>query len=366
MNRPTTPPTTLDPQASPPRLHLGFGPVHVLAILAVLAACALARDLLVPIFLGMFLALIANPIVSRLHRWWIPRWLGALAVVLGGLSAAVLLASLLVAPAAQWVQQAPTELRQLAPKLKKLTLQVELANKAAVSIAKAAGATPVSPAAAEADKPHAPNLWTLIAGAPRLLAQILAVVLLSFFFLLYGEPLQKQAISLLPDAPQQALSVDILRTIEADLSGYVLTISLINTLLGLLLACALWWLGLDLGDALLWGTLAGLFNFVPYVGPLTGVALLALVGVVAFDSPGRMLLPPAIFLGLHLLESQLVTPIVLGRRMALSPLILLLWLMLWGWLWGIAGLLLAVPMLASAKIVAARVERWQGWARLVE
>ena len=79
-----------------------------------------------------------------------------------------------------------------------------------------------------------------------------------------------------------------------------------------------------------------------------------------------MLIPPALYLALHVTESQIVTPIVLGRRMALSPLVVLLWLMLWGFLWGVAGLLLAVPMLTSIKIVAERVEGWESWARLIE
>ena len=93
---------------------------------------------------------------------------------------------------------------------------------------------------------------------------------------------------------------------------------------------------------------------------------LAVVGVVAFDTPGMMLLPPATYLALHVLESQFVTPVTLGRRMAISPLVLLLWLMLWGFLWGIPGLLLAVPMLASMKIVAERVDGWQRWAKVIE
>ena len=87
--------------------------------------------------------------------------------------------------------------------------------------------------------------------------------------------------------------------------------------------------------------------------------------VVAFDDPGKMILPPLIYLGLHVLESQVATPNILGRRLSISPLVMLLWLMLWGWLWGVAGLLLAVPMLACVKITADRVERWHGWARLI-
>jgi predicted PurR-regulated permease PerM len=345
----------------------GRGPLTLIAVVLGLAACWLARDLLVPVMLAMMLALLANPVVSRLGRMYIPRWLGALVVVVGGLALTVWLASLLVTPATDWVKQAPTELRQLAPKLKKLTRQVDEANKAAASIAKAAGAS-VSTAgpAAQADKPHPPNLWALIAGAPRVLASIGAVVLLSYFFLVYGHQLQRHAIARLDGSERKLLTIEILKTIEADLSRYVLTISVINVVLGLILTGGLLWMGLGLSDALLWGTLAALLNFVPYVGPLSGVLLLGLVGVVAFDKPSQMLLPPALYLTLHMLESQAITPIILGRRMALSPLVMLLWLMLWGFLWGIAGLLLAVPMLASLKIVAERVERWQGWAKVIE
>ena len=343
------------------------GAARMLAVLALLAMCWAAKDLLVPVMLAMFLAAVANPLVKRLCNLWIPRWLGSLSVVFGGLAATVFMASLLVGPAATWVKQAPTELRQLAPKLKSLTRQVEQANKAAESIVKAAGAsTPAATVTADVDKPRAPNLWTVISGTPRAVAQVLAVVLLSYFFLVFGENLQKQAIALLPDRKKRRLSIDILRTIESDLSAYVLTISCINVLLGLVLTGGLWWLGLDLTDALLWGTVAALLNFIPYVGPLSGVILLAVVGVVAFTRPGEMVVPPLLYLGLHIAESQLVTPIVLGKRMAISPLIMLLWLMLWGWLWGIAGLLLAVPMLVTCKIIAERVKGWQGWAKVIE
>jgi predicted PurR-regulated permease PerM len=353
---------------SPPGLPVHeshFGPLHVLAVLATLFTCWAARDLLVPIMLAMFFALIGNPVVRRLRKLWVPRWIGALAVVFGGLAASIFLASLLVGPAGDWVRQVPTELKQVTPKLRLLTKQVDQANKAAESIAKAAGAAPTL-TNLPTDKPRAPNLWTAIGKAPEMLASLGAVVLLTYFFLVYGAGLQRQAISLLPDRHQKGLTVDILRRIETDVSRYVLTITVINIGLGLILTGALYWLGLDIADALLWGTVAALLNYAPYVGPLTGVIVLGIVGVVAFDDPGRMLLPPAIYLGLHALESQAVTPVILGRRMAISPLVMLLWLMLWGWLWGIAGLLLAVPMLACFKILSERVEGWQGWAKVIE
>lgn len=341
-------------------------PVRVIVVVLSLAACWLASGLLIPVMLAMLIALLANPLVSRLCRLWIPRWIGALVVVIGGLVLSIWLGSMLIGPAAEWVKQAPTELRELAPKLKKIVRQVDQANKAAASIVTAAGASATPAVPAPADKPKTLNLWGLISQAPRMLAGVLAVVLLAYFFLVFGHRVQRQAIERLPHQKHQDLTVDILKTIESDLSHYVLTISGINIVLGLLLTGALVWLGIDLADALLWGTLAALLNFVPYVGPLSGAVLLAMVGVVAFDRPTQMLVPPALYLGLHVLESQFVTPVILGRRMSLSPLVMLLWLMLWGFLWGIAGLLLAVPMLASIKIVADRIPRFQHWAKLIE
>jgi predicted PurR-regulated permease PerM len=341
-------------------------PVRLIAVIVSLAACWLASGLLIPVMLAMLLALLANPLVTRLCKLWVPRWIGSLVVVVGGLVLSVWLSSLLIGPAADWVKQAPTELRQLAPKVKKLTRQVDQANKAAASIVRAAGAAPAPPAPSAEDKPTPPNLWSLVWAAPRMLASLLAVVLLAYFFLVYGQDLQRQAIGRLRRAHHKEITIEILKRIETDLSHYVLTISAINLVLGAILAGALYWMGLSIGDALLWGTLAALLNYVPYVGPLSGVALLALVGVVAFNEPARMQIPPALSLSMHVIESQIVTPVVLGRRMALSPLVMLLWLMLWGFLWGVAGLLLAVPMLASIKIVAERVPGWEPWARLIE
>jgi predicted PurR-regulated permease PerM len=167
---------------------------------------------------------------------------------------------------------------------------VDQANKAAASIVRAAGATPAAPtAAAGEEKPKPLNLWTLVFQAPRVIASVLAVVLLAYFFLVYGQDLQRQAIARLPADRHKQITVDILRRIETDLSRYVLTISFINVCLGMVLTAALYWMGIAIGDALLWG-----------------------------------------------------------------------------FLWGVAGLLLAVPLLASMKIVAERVPRLEPWARLIE
>jgi len=348
-----------------------WGPVHLLAVLVFIAGCWAGQELLVPILLGLFLSLVANPLVWKLQQLRMPRWLAGMFVVFGGLALAVTLTTQLATPAGDWLQRAPTALREVAPKLRGLVRQVNEANKAAASVVSAASATPAATPRAQAAamaqaQPKAPNIWSLLRGAPRILAIVGAVILLSYFFVVFGVDLQKRAIALLPDRHQKRLTAEILQTIELELSRYVLTISTINFVLGCLVAVGLVLVGLPLGDAILWGALGGLLNFAPYVGPVIGVSMLTVVGVVGFDDPLHMLLPPLIYLGLQLLETQVVTPIIMGARLKISPLVVLLWLLFCGWLWGIAGVLLAVPMLVCFKIVTERVEGLQGWAKVIE
>src|SRR5207342_3710784 len=367
----TTPDVALEPVPLLASPTADWGPVHLLAVLVFVAGCWAGKELLVPVLLAVFLSLVANPLVWKLQQIGMPRWLAAIFVVFGGLALALTLATQLVTPAGDWLQRAPTALREVAPKLKGLVKQVNEANKAAASVVSAAGASPSTGSRAQAAamaqaQPKAPNVWSLIRGAPRLLAIVGAVILLSYFFVVYGVDLQRRAIALLPHRHQKGLTAEILQTIELELSRYVLTISIINFVLGCLVAAVLVALGLDLGDALLWGALGGLLNFAPYVGPVIGVTMLAVVGVVAFDEPSRMILPPLCYLGLQLLESEVFTPIILGRRWAISPLVILLWLLFCGWLWGIPGVLLAVPILVCFKIVTERVEGLKGWAKVIE
>ncbi|MBC7989910.1 MAG: AI-2E family transporter [Luteimonas sp.] len=338
----------------------------VLAVLAVGYTLWAAQDLVLPVLLSMFFALVGNPIIRLLQRAFVPRFVGALLVLTLGIAGAVLLGRQLVEPAGEWVRQVPRELRDLAPKLRNLTKPMQEANKAAENIARAAGGEsmlkPVQVIRTEVNDPY-----KALTTTPRMLASVLAVVLLTFFFMTYGDNLQRNAIALLPTRQRKKLTVDILQSIEREISRYMLTISLINTLLGLLLAGILfWWMKLPMQEALLWGTVAAVLNFAPYVGPLIGVLLMLLMGFVFYDEALQSVTPAAIYLGLHTIEGQVLTPIVLGRRMRLSPLVLILALMVFGWLWGIVGLLLAVPLLVCVKIVLAKIEGMEGWAKLLE
>ncbi|HEU0306539.1 MAG TPA: AI-2E family transporter [Lysobacter sp.] len=352
---PNAPPATPRPRSSAAAV--------VLATVAVGAVLWLAQELILPVLLSMFFALIGNPIIRVLQRLWIPRFLGALLVLSGGLFAAGALGNQLVEPASEWVRQAPRELKELAPKLRKMVQPMQEANRAAENFARAAGgeSRPVQVVRTEVNQPY-----KALTTTPRLLASVLAVILLTFFFMVYGENLQRNAIGLLQSRQQKKLTVDILQSIEAELSRYVLTISVINVVVGLVFAASLYYLvDLPLPEALLWGTMAALLNYAPYVGPLVGIAVMLLIGLARYDGL-EVLLPAGLYLLLHTLEGQIVTPIVLGKRMRLSPLVLILGLLVFGALWGVIGLLLAVPLLVCVKLVLERTEGMEGWARLLE
>jgi predicted PurR-regulated permease PerM len=339
--------------------------LQVLATLAVGYTLWAAQELILPVLLAMFFALVGNPIIRMLQRLWIPRFFGALLVLSLGLLLTVQLGRQLVTPAAEWVRQVPSQLHDLAPKLRTLVKPVREANKAAENIARAAGgeatSTPVQVVKTEVNDPY-----KALTSTPRFLTSVLAVVLLTFFFMVYGQSLQRNAIALLPGRQQKRLTVEILQSIEHEISRYMLTISVINVAFGLIFAAVLAYLQVPVDEALLWGTMAALLNFAPYVGPLIGIMIMLVMGFVAFHDPLHSLLPAGIYLLLHTLEGQLFTPIILGRRMALSPLVLILGLMVFGWMWGIVGLLLAVPLLVCVKLVLGKVEGMEGWARLLE
>jgi predicted PurR-regulated permease PerM len=337
----------------------------VLATLAVAFTLYVAQDLLLPVLLAMFFALVGNPIIRLLRRLWVPRFVGALLVLGIGMFATYMLGKELIPPAAEWVREMPREMRGLAPKLRSLTKPMTEANRAAENIARAAGGEPAQKV--QVVKTEVNDPYRVLTATPRAVASVLAVVLLTFFFMVYGGDLQRNAIALLPGRQQKKLTVEILQAIETEISRYVLTISIINVIVGLVFAGLLFFaLGLEADQALLWGTMAGLLNFAPYVGPLIGIMVMLVMGFVTYDDTLRSLGPAAMYIGLHTLEGQIVTPIVLGRSMALSPLVLILALMVFGWLWGIIGLLLAVPLLVCVKLVLARIEGMEGWARLLE
>jgi predicted PurR-regulated permease PerM len=134
-------------------------------------------------------------------------------------------------------------------------------------------------------------------------------------------------------------------------STYLGTITVINVTLGGLTALILWQLGMD--SPLMWGGIVAVLNYIPYLGPIASSLLLFFGGLMTFPDVWSALLPPAIFVGLHMIEANLITPLIVGKRLTISPLAILIALSFWSWVWGTTGALLAVPLLIIMKTVFA-------------
>ena len=152
----------------------------------------------------------------------------------------------------------------------------------------------------------------------------------------------------LPKLHEKKEAVEIVREVEHNISAFLVTITLINGCVALTFALAMLLLGMP--NPLLWGVLGGLLNFIPYFGPVSMVLVLVPAGFLSFESTAQALLPAFLYLGVHTVESNFVTPMILGRRLTLSPVIIFVSLMFWTWLWGMPGALLAVPLLMTFRI----------------
>ena len=334
--------------------------LSIFLALALLYTVTLAKVLLIPLVLAAFIGLALNPIVASAARRHVPRWLSASVLMLGLLAGIGMAANLLAQPALGWFHNAPVAIRSFLPKLKSVMQPFEAASRATQSLV---SGTPVH-AAAASPAAVAVSAWDVVSNAPKVMAAVLTVVLLVFFFLLYGDTLLRRLVELAPNFRHKRHAVAIVRSIQIEVSRYILTTLLINFVLGMATATTLWLLHVP--DPLLWGAVAMLANFIPYVGAITTTIVLLLVGSIHFDTLSQAMLPALCFAGITAVEGNLVAPMILGRRMRISPVAILLWLLVWGWLWGIPGALLAVPMLTSTKLIAEHVRGWEWFAHLVQ
>ena len=334
--------------------------LSILVLGVILYTCYFASSLILPIVVAGFFALLLSPLLNRMPLRWLPRWMGALLLVVGMLAGVGALGMFVAGPAGDWARRVPFVLRDAAPKLREMVAPIQEATKAGETLDTITGEDDDNVERVVVRPPRA----DLLSATPKVLGSTLAVILLTFAFLVFGDDVLNKLLTLRPTRAHRKLTGDIVQEIQSDLSRYMLTISATSTVLGA--ATAAWLYYLDVDDPLLWGVLAAVLNLTPFLGPLITAALLLLVGLSEFDSLGMASLPAAGFLFLHALESQLLTPLVLGRTMHINPLAIILWLLVWGWLWGIIGLLVAVPMLVCLKIVASRVRGWEHWARMLE
>lgn len=327
----------------------------LLAFLAVGVLLYLAQDAVIPVAIALFLALLLTPAVDRLHRWRVPRGLAAVIVMLGVLCAGAAAVNVVWSPAKEWLARAPQTFRTIDERvrpLRKVVAQVDAVTDRAEQLAQGGAAVSVAQGVAVA-APEEATALTLTKSA----IEALTVIPLALFFLIGGPPLLARLVASLSGSESTKTSLRVTDAIRVELGRYFATITLINIGLGAATAAAVAALGMP--NAILWGTIAAVFNFIPYLGPITTIAILSGAALVTFDDLAHALAVPGVFIALHLLEGQIVQPLTVGRRLKVNALVVLLAVWFGFWFWGIAGVLLAVPMLVAVKVAADHQPSWQ-------
>lgn len=327
-----------------------------LFVLGTLYTLHFARSFFIPIVLALLLDFLLSPVVRALRRAGIPEPASAALLIVALLGGAGLTVYRLADPAKSWIARAPESLQRVEDRLARLRRPVEEVSKAAerVEEATAMGGGAARDGIQEVQL-RGPSLSEQVfGGTADFLTGLTVVVFLLFFLLAAGDLFLQKLIRVLPQFSDKKKAVAIARETEAQVSTYLFTMTLINAGVGVVTGVAMYLVGLP--NPALWGIVAGLLNFVPYVGALVNVIVLALAALVTFDEPFRILLVPGVFLVINLFEGNLITPMILGRRLTLNPVAVFIGLIFWWYLWGIPGALLAVPMVATFKIVCDHIE----------
>jgi predicted PurR-regulated permease PerM len=311
-------------------------------LLAALATAYWAAEIILPLVLAVLLKLLFQPGMRVLERARVPRTLAALLLIFAVFGTIIGIGAAVSGPATNWAGKLPEGLSRLQERLQFLgqpiqSLQIFLGNFSGN----------------EKLESGAPSLFGMLAalftGTRHFATGFFETVLILFFLLVSGDTFLRKLVEFLPAYKDKRQAVELSQQIEENVSVYLVTITIMNAAVGIATGFAMWACGL--GDPVLWGVLAFLLNYVPIIGPFAGVIVFVLAGLLTIDVFWQALLPAGLYLMIHIIEGQIVTPMLLARRFTLNPVLVVITLIFWFWMWGVPGAVLAVPMLAIAKII---------------
>ena len=344
-------------QASTPAAAKTSAGQIVLTVLGAIAFLYFARPVILPIFLACAAGMTLKPLIRWLSRFHLPPAISA-AVVLSVLVGGFIFGAIQFdQPARVWINAAPQHMAEL-----RLRVQRLLPTGARLSEAAAAvndlGATEAEKREEQVKAPKVEikksrGTDSILNWTGTFLIGVGETLVLLYLLLASGDMFLQKLVRLMPTFRDKKRAVEINHEVQQNISNYLFTISLINLGLGLAVSIALYFMGVP--NAAMWGLFVAVLNFVPYFGPVAGVILLGAVGLLTFDNPWKAFWPPACYLGLHLLEANLISPVLLGRRFTLNPVVIFVSLIFWTWLWGVPGALLSGPILISLKVVSDRI-----------
>jgi predicted PurR-regulated permease PerM len=323
-----------------------------LFVLAVFYTLYFARAFFLPIVLAVLLDFLLSPIIRTLKRARIPEPLGAALLLLALLGALGAGAYSLAEPARTWVAKAPESLRRVQSRLSELRKPVEQVTRTAEQVEAATEVTKPGPQEVVL---RGPRLSERLFGTTQsLLTGAMETIILLYFLLAAGDLFLQKLIKVLPLLKDKKKAVAIARETEASISTYLFTVALVNVGLGITVTLVMLLIGMP--NAVLWGSLAALAEFIPYIGATAMLATLSMAGLVTFPTLGHALLVPGAYLAVNLIQANFISPAVLGRRLTLNPVAILVGLVFWWWIWGVGGAFIAVPLLATFKIFCDHIE----------
>ena len=324
--------------------------------LLLIIATYFARDVLLPIILALLMALTLRPVVRGLARWGVPPPATAFALILLAAGAIGSGAYAISGPISNWIEEAPELATELRWKISSLSNSVEAVKEASDQVEKIAEET-ADPTVQKVAIETPGFISAAMTNATTVFSTILIALVLAFFLLGSGDLFYIKLIESFPNFRDKKRALRIAYGIERSISHYLLTVTLVNAGLGLVVGLALWAIGMP--QPVVWGILAFALNFLPYVGALVGVVVVAAVSIVNFDSLSYGLIAPAAYLAATAIEGQFVTPMVVGRRLELNTVSVFVTVVFWAWLWGIPGALMAVPFLVCFKVLCDNVDQLQ-------
>jgi predicted PurR-regulated permease PerM len=296
-----------------------------------------------PFVAGIFFSIMLAPLADRLTRWKVPTALAALLALIAFIVVVLALLALILAPALDVFDQVPKMFAQISAQLAELRSNFNWLNDFNRQLARITGQAGTREVVVAS-----PSLIQQLALAtPTVVVEVLLTLLVTYFMIAARTRVRH---SLLLDRASLGSSRKagaIMRAVQDRVTSYILTVSLINLGVGVVVATGAWLYGLE--APVMWGGLAAMLNFLPYVGPLVMASLLALFGLGTQDNLILGLIPPLAFLGLHAVESNVVTPSILGRRFTMNPVLILFSISYFSWIWGVAGALLSIPILITLK-----------------
>ena len=293
------------------------------------------RPILMPILAAAVLALTLAPVIKGAKRFGIPTWVTAIVILLLGLGFVSIAAMALARPVSEWIGRAPEIGASIRDKLAVLDEPMAALHQLETSLFGDSAGVNVS-------MPASTVVLPVVAFVTPAAGELVVFFTTLLFFLIGEIELRNQLVALFGDRDSKLRFLKIMRDIEHNLAGYLAVVTAVNIGVACIVSLGAWLI--DLPNPLIFGFLAGLLNYVPYIGPAVMVVVLFGVGLVTFPSLAHALVAPLGLVALTTLEGHVITPTIIGRRLTLSPLLVFLALAFWTWMWGPLGALLAVPL----------------------